>query len=168
MRISLFSRPLRGTVTRLISAHCKSSSGRRKIYLVLRYCLFHVPNEYDESLSRSGCPCRMTSSQNAICLRTKPGTNALPPAPASHAGACHSNRRSGPCIGSLNTSAQTGNVDEGWRIAPVSTHPRSSPESCGTEGRIGRTQAWQVKRTLVTDSCKRYMTRTLTLYMRDG
>ena len=44
MRISLFSRPLRSTVTRLIRAPCKSTSGRRNIYLVLRYCLFHVPN----------------------------------------------------------------------------------------------------------------------------
>ena len=35
-RIRLFLRPLRSTVTRLISASCKSSSGRRKIYLVLR------------------------------------------------------------------------------------------------------------------------------------
>ena len=32
------------TVTRLISAPCKSSSGRRKTYLVVRYCLLHVPN----------------------------------------------------------------------------------------------------------------------------
>ena len=144
MRISLFSRPLRSTFTRLISAPCKSRSGRCKIYLVLRYCLFHVPNTcMIYSSSRSGCPCRMTSSRNAICLRTKPGTNALPPAPASHAGACHGTRRSGPCIRSLNTSAQTGNVGEGWRIAPVSTHPRLSAESCGIEGRIGRTQAWR-------------------------
>ena len=44
MRISLFLRPLRSTVTRLISAPCKSSSGRRKVYLVLRYYFFHVPN----------------------------------------------------------------------------------------------------------------------------
>ena len=43
-RIRQFSHPLRSTVTRLITAPCKSSSGRCKIYLVLRYCLFHVPN----------------------------------------------------------------------------------------------------------------------------
>ena len=142
MRIRLFSRPLRGAVTRLISAPCKSSSGRRKYIpgttVLLVPCSKH---EYDISTSRSGCPCRMTSSQNAICLRTKPGTNALPPAPASHAGACHGNGWSGPCIGSLNTSAQTGNVGEGWRIVLVSTHPRSSAECCGIEDRIGRTQA---------------------------
>ena len=65
-RTSLFSRPLRTTVTRLISAPCKTSSGRREIYLVLRYCSMF------QSSSRTGCSCSMTSSQNAMCLRTKP------------------------------------------------------------------------------------------------
>ena len=44
MWIRLFSRPFRSTVSRLISAPCKSSSSRRKIYLVLQSCLFYVPN----------------------------------------------------------------------------------------------------------------------------
>ena len=92
--------------------------------------------------SRSGCPCRITSFLEAICLRTRPGTNVIPPAPTSHTGACHYNRRNSPCTGSLSTSAQTGDVLEGSRIAPVSTHLRSSADSCGTGGRIGRTRAW--------------------------
>ena len=135
MRMKLFSRPLRSAVTRLISAPCKSSSGRRKYIpgtaVLLVPCSEH---QYDISSSRRGCPCRMTSSQNAVSLRTKPGTNALPPARASHAGACHGNRRSGSCIGSLSASAQTGNVGEGWRIVPVSTHPRSSAEELWNRG----------------------------------
>ena len=66
MRITPFSRPLKCTVIRLISALYKSSSGLRKTYLVIRYCLFHVPNTtYDISSSRRGCPGRMTSSKNA-------------------------------------------------------------------------------------------------------
>ena len=43
-RIRQFLHPLRSTVTRLITAPCKSSSGRRKLYLVLQSCLFYVPN----------------------------------------------------------------------------------------------------------------------------
>ena len=35
-----FAHPLRSTVTRLTTAPCNSSSGRRKLNLVLRYCLF--------------------------------------------------------------------------------------------------------------------------------
>ena len=43
-RIRLFPRPLRSTVIRLTSAPGRNCSGHRKTYLVLRYCLFHVPD----------------------------------------------------------------------------------------------------------------------------
>ena len=125
-RVSLLLRPLRSIVTGLISAPRKSSSGHRKTYMVPRYCF--SKHQHDVSSSRSGCCCRTSSSQTASCLRTKPGTNAPPPAPASDAGACHDHRRSGHCIGSLNTSAETGNVGEGLRIAHVSPH-RCSAEA---------------------------------------
>ena len=128
---------LRSTVARLMRAPCKSSSVHRKICSVYGTTTLIVP--YSNPPSRSGCSCWTTSSQNAIYLRARPGTKALSPAPASHAGACHGNRRSGHCIGSLNTSAQTENVGEEWRITHMSTHPRSSAKTCRGEDGIGRT-----------------------------
>ena len=116
--ISLLLPSLSSTVTGLISAPRKSSRGNRQTYMVLFVpCSEH---QHDVSSSRSGCSCKTSSFQTASCLRTKPGTSALLPAPASHAEACHGHRRSGQCIGSLNTSAQTGNVGEELRITHVS------------------------------------------------
>ena len=120
------------------------------IYMALRSRLFDVPplvrcsnHQHDKSSSRIGCSCRTTSSQIDICLRTRSGKNALPPAPASHAGACHGNCRSRPLHWVPKVSAETESVGEGWRIDHASTHPRPSAENCGIKGRIGCGQAWR-------------------------
>ena len=143
IRISLLLRSLRSTVTGLISAPRKSRSGHRKTYMIPRYCLFHVPNTsmiFDRH--GVGVPAgRLRLKTLCVCARTR--HKRAPPAPASHAGAFHGNRQSGHCIGSLNTSAETGNVGEGLRIAHVFTHRCSSAENCGIEGRIGRTPVWR-------------------------
>ena len=65
-RIRKFSHPLRSIVTRLITAPCKSSSGRRKLYLVLQYCLFHVPNPDLHIISFA------TALARGLCARPQP------------------------------------------------------------------------------------------------
>ena len=65
-RIRQFLHPLRSTVTRLITAPCKSSSGRRKLYLVLQYCLFHVPNPDLHIISFA------TALARGLCARPQP------------------------------------------------------------------------------------------------
>ena len=81
MRISLFSRPLRSTVTHLIK--CSLQEQQRSPQNIPGTTVLFVPcskHQYEIRSSRTERSCRMTSSQNAVYLRTKPGTDALPPA----------------------------------------------------------------------------------------